>query len=165
MAASAPDARPLTGRGVLMIIVGFFGVVFAMNGVFLYQALHSYSGVVSNEPYRKGIEYNRRIEADAEQAKLGWTGDVALSPDRRLTVDIRDRDGKALSGLSIAATVGRPATMSENLSLTLAETSAGRYEAAAGVAGSGAFIADIEATATGTLPASFKMRRRLWLAP
>ena len=53
----------ITGRHVLIGMLVFFGVILGVNGMFLYSALSTYTGVVSDEPYRKGLNYNERIEA------------------------------------------------------------------------------------------------------
>ena len=41
----------LTGRHVLYTFIAFFGIIFAVNGVFLYSALKTNTGVVAIEPY------------------------------------------------------------------------------------------------------------------
>ena len=62
----------LTGRHVLLAMLAFFGVIFAVNGAFLYFALGSHSGVVAVEPYRKGLAYNQAIAAAEAQERRGW---------------------------------------------------------------------------------------------
>ena len=63
--------RVITGRHVLIGLIVFFGVMLVANGIFLYTALTTYSGVVSNEPYRKCLNYNERILAEKHQQSLG----------------------------------------------------------------------------------------------
>ena len=62
--------------------VGFFGIIFAVNGYFLYSALSTHTGVVANEPYRKGLAYNERIAADEQPERLGWRDDADARPRR-----------------------------------------------------------------------------------
>jgi nitrogen fixation protein FixH len=89
------EPRPLQGWHVLLYVLGFFAPIFAVNGYFLYSALSTHTGIVANEPYRKGLHYNDRIAADATQAELGWHGDVELAPDNgRLKVAISSRDDR-----------------------------------------------------------------------
>ncbi|HMN38549.1 MAG TPA: FixH family protein [Hyphomicrobium sp.] len=158
----------LTGRHVLFALLGFFGVVFAVNAYFIDKALSTNTGVVSNEPYRKGLKYNERIEAAERQAQLGWRDDIKLSPaGDRLSVDIRDKDGKAVDGLTIKATVGRPASEREDITVTLAQTPEGTYEAAFPPRAAGTYVASIEAVDPvradeGIL---YRAKERIWLKP
>ena len=57
---------------MLWVFLGFFGVVFVVNGAMIYSAVSTHSGLVANEPYRKGLHYNERIDADERQA--AWAG-------------------------------------------------------------------------------------------
>jgi len=57
----------LRGRHVLAGFLGFFAIVFVVNGAMMYAAVSTYSGLVANEPYRKGLHYNERLAA-AERA-------------------------------------------------------------------------------------------------
>jgi nitrogen fixation protein FixH len=171
MGTATSSSSELTGRHVLAIFVGFFAVVFAVNGYFIVSALSTHSGVVANEPYRKGLHYNERIAADAAQAELGWTSQIALDPaSRRLKVVLKDRSGQPVTRQSIKVTFGRPATTQGEQILPLAETGLGVYEAAVRATERGAYVASIqvdgEAAVAGTDPAPlYRAKRRLWLAP
>ena len=46
----------------------------------IYQAMSTHTGLVANEPYRKGLHYNDRIDADARQARLGWVDTLDVTP-------------------------------------------------------------------------------------
>src|SRR5688572_2876208 len=74
-------ANGLRGGHVLAAFLAFFGVIFAVNGVFLYMALSTHTGLVAQEPYRKGLHYNDRIAAAERQQALGWTSDLRLAPE------------------------------------------------------------------------------------
>ncbi|MGE0055089.1 MAG: FixH family protein [Hyphomicrobium sp.] len=158
----------ITGRHVLFGLIGFFGVIFAVNGYFIDMALKTNSGVVSNEPYRKGLKYNERIEASERQAQLGWRDQIKMAPSGdRLSIDIRDKDGKAVSGLTITATVGRPASEVEDVTVTLAQTPEGAYEASLPHRAAGTYIASIEAvdSANADKGILYRAKERLWLKP
>jgi nitrogen fixation protein FixH len=129
-------------------------------------ALSTHSGVVANEPYRKGLKYNERIEASDRQAKLGWTEEIAFSPDHKhLVTTIHDRAGEPVRRLTLSAVLGRPATTREDQTLSFTETAPGRYEARVSVADDGAFVASLEAFDPGQQDAGavFRGRQRLWL--
>jgi nitrogen fixation protein FixH len=166
--SDAGHERKFTGRMALAAFIIFFGIVFAVNGVMLTMALRTHSGVVANEPYRKGLKYNERIAADEQQSVLGWSSSVSVSGDaRRLVVEIADRDGRAVDGVKAVAVLGRPSTMRNELRLDLAPVGAGRYEAALPTLEPGAYVAslDVAAARGGREEIVYRARRRLWLKP
>jgi len=78
---TAPRRPGLRGGHVLGIFLGFFAAVFVVNGAMIYSAVTTHSGLVANEPYRKGLHYNERIAADRRQASLGWTETLEVGRD------------------------------------------------------------------------------------
>ena len=102
---------PLTGRHVLIAVLAFFGVVFAVNGVMTYIALDSFSGLATEDAYRKGLRYNEQLATADAQAAQGWRVKVDYregSGSLRLT--LRDKDDLPLRSLQIEGIVGRPAS-------------------------------------------------------
>lgn len=166
MMASTPGQWELKGRHVLAIFLGFFGVIFAVNGYFLYSALSTHTGIVANEPYRKGLAYNSRISADERQAELKWTDAIVLSPDGTVEVTMTGPDGAKVAGLSLTGTLGRPATSEFDRQLRFAEIAPGVYKMVAGAIGTGSWLIAIEGrTSAGATEPSYRARRRLWLKP
>lgn len=166
MTGGSSTGRGLQGRHVLAGMVLFFGVVFAVNGVFLYSALSTHTGVVAIEPYRKGLEYNDRIAAAERQQQLGWVDELTAARDGRLQLLMTDAGGRGVAGLAISGVIGRPSTAAQDRMVHFRETAPGRYEADAGVLEEGAWIASLEAAST-DLPGqpSYRSRKRLWLKP
>ena len=164
-----PTARRqdgLQGRHVAGIFFAFFGAVFAMNGAMIYSAISTYSGIVSNEPYRKGLHYNDRIQADERQARLGWMDTITVTRAGHVVVTLRDRDGQPVSRARLEAQLGRPSTNREDIKLSLSESSSGRYEAQAGALGEGNWTIAVDVrTSEGSGEPIFRARRRLWLKP
>jgi nitrogen fixation protein FixH len=140
------EERVITGRHVLLGMIAFFGVIFAVNGVFLYESLSTYTGVVSREPYRKGLNYNERIEAEKEQQALGWVSDIALAgTGDGLEIVINDHNGNPIGGLSFDGRLGRPATEELDVALDVKETAPGRYRATFTTLAPGAWQVDLAA--------------------
>jgi nitrogen fixation protein FixH len=166
MTKAVPMTSPggLTGRHVLAGMVLFFGTIFAVNGYMLYSALSTHTGIVSAEPYRKGLAYNERILADERQTALGWTSELALSMDGTVDIRLTDSSGAGVSGRQLAATLGRPATNAFDRSVALKERAAGQYVASVGAIGEGAWLLDFEVrdgASAGT--AVYRARKRIWL--
>lgn len=154
----------LTGRHVLAILVAFFGVVFAVNGVFLTLALSTHTGLVANEPYVKGLHYNDRIAAEVAQEQLGWIVDVGqLSSEGRISVSVTSAAGP-VRGLKAVAALGRPSTANDDRKLVLGEGAPGTYGATTAKLAAGAWLLDVELRRD---PGSdvYRLRRRLWLKP
>jgi len=154
----------LTGRHVLYALIGFFGVIFMVNGYFLYSALSTHTGLISNEPYRKGVEYNKTLAAEEQQAKLGWTDAVEALPNAPITFSLRDRAGAPVTDLKLAGFIGRPATAQHDVKLAFREVEPGRYVADVGKLESGNWMLNVEASAAGE-GVVYRARKRIWLKP
>jgi nitrogen fixation protein FixH len=151
---------------VLGIFLSFFAAVFVVNGAMIYSAISTYSGLVANEPYRKGLYYNERIAADERQAGLGWRDRVELDRGGRVGVVLDDDSGRPVSGLTVEVQLGRPSTNRHDLRLRLREGAPGRYEAQAASLAEGTWLIAIEARAAGNAEEPiYRARRRLWLEP
>ena len=73
--------RPWTGRTVLTALLITFGIVFAVNGVFVYFAVSTWPGLSQSDAYEKGLRYNEVIRAalaqPEAQRRYGELGMVA----------------------------------------------------------------------------------------
>ena len=150
-------------------MIAFFGVIVVADSTMIYKAVTTFGGVDNANAYRDGLAYNDRISRAKRQAALGWGDTVTLSEDgSRLHVAMTAADGKPLVGLSIEATIGRPATMRADMTVRLSEVSPGVYEASVPAPlTEGSWIASVRAaTADGdSATPDYQIRRRLWVAP
>lgn len=163
-AESRAASAGIKGRHVLMMLVAFFGVVFAVNGVFLASALRTYTGVVSAEPYVKGLKYNERIEAGERQARLGWADALSLDIDGEVVLRLSDDAGRPLRGLKFRGTIGRPSTNRLDRQILLIEAEPGQYVARSGALDEGTWLVSLEGRSRdfGEDPV-YRIRRRVWL--
>ena len=100
-----PGGRPLTGRTVLLILLGFFGVILGVNFYMATYAAKTFSGVDADDAYDSGLAYNKEIAAAKAQALLGWTVElnrVNGAGVTQITVNVKDKDGKPVGGLDAA---------------------------------------------------------------
>ncbi len=91
-------------------------------------ATTTFEGLDDVEYYRHGVEYGQEIARQKMQSELGWK----LSPkvtDETLYLAITDADGKPVTRAKVSATVGRPATITQDSDHTLTETGPGIYQA------------------------------------
>jgi len=157
--------RGLGGRDVLALMLAFFAAVIAVNGVLIYQALSTYTGLVANEPYRTGLAYNERIGAAERQARLGWSERLQFGRDGRAVLALAERDGRPVQGLWVEGVLGRPASNRHDVKLVFTETAPGQYEAQAANVAAGTWLIALQARLREGAAPTYRLRRRLWLAP
>jgi nitrogen fixation protein FixH len=124
-------SRPLTGRKVLAYFVGFFSVIFGANLIMVFFAISTFSGVETDDAYRKGRDYNEALAEAAEQQALGWTVQInAQLGDGRVvtcTAILLDEKGQGVSDLKIEAIFRRPTRKGIDRSVALTELERGSY--------------------------------------
>lgn len=126
-------AQRQKGWWIPWTFVGAFLVVLAANGTMLMFALDSFTGIETEQAYRKGLAYNEQIDAAEQQAALGWT--VALSVEQSgptravIALDVSDSAGQPLDGAKAVVHLIRPTQAGYDRSETLSRSAAGRYEA------------------------------------
>lgn len=129
---TAAAERRLTGRHVLFGMIAFFGVVIAVNGVFTWFALDTWTGLAVDKAYQKGIAYNDELAAADRQKALGWRSDVRLdgaADGRTVTVEMRDAGGAPLTGLAVDLRFLRPTHEGLDREVVAAERAPGVYTA------------------------------------
>ncbi len=121
--------RELTGRAVLFWILGFFGFVFAVNGVMIKLATSTFAGLETGSSYKAGLQFRQEMESAQRQATLHWEVDGHLARDAAgravLDVSVRDDKGLAVAGLSGVARLAHPATSKLDHSVALEPSGAG----------------------------------------
>ncbi|TNE57535.1 MAG: hypothetical protein EP340_08455 [Alphaproteobacteria bacterium] len=128
---STVQKKELTGRMVLILFVGFFVTVFAANGIMTFLAINTFSGVETEDAYRKGRDYNDTLEGARAQAALSWQASlntVALGGNRlALGVDVLGKEGAAAPGAKVEVLLMRPTVKGMDVNLTLSESSKGVF--------------------------------------
>lgn len=103
-------AATLKGWHVLAALLGFFGVVIAVNAAFIFTAVDTFPGEDVRRSYLQGLNYNDTLADRRAQAALGWRASAAMrqgAEAAELVVVLRARDGAALDGLNITGDLGR----------------------------------------------------------
>jgi nitrogen fixation protein FixH len=159
--------KELTGRHVLITLLVFFAVVFAVNGIFIYVALTTDNPRDSEGAYERGRLYNQLIQAEREQNALGWTYKVALPDNHTVSISFTDKNGGPVKGLKVRGEVGRKATDHFTQDITLAETQPGVYSTAIKELDPGAWIVVLTAFANEGEKerAVYRVKEIQWLTP
>ena len=121
-------------RWIPWTFVAFFAVVFAANGTMVAIGFATWTGVTTDDAYRKGLAYNRVLAAARDQEALGWRADLGFEADGptrgRVGLALADRDGRPLPGALVRARFVRPSHQGHDFELPLpAAGEAGRYGA------------------------------------
>ena len=106
------------GTWVLLSFIAFFGVIIAVNAVFIKTALDTHSGVVTEQPYEKGLAFNDVLEKAKAQ------------PD--IEHDVSFKDGVLqlhlpVSGAQVQASFFRPVKEGQDFEVVLREQKEGVY--------------------------------------
>ncbi len=147
----------LTGWHVLAIISGFFAIVIAVDTGFVVMAVKTFPGEVSATPYEDGLAYDKSFAQLRAQERLGWRATAAAEPGA-VILEIREREGRPISGLSIKGVIEHPATEAGRGVLAFHEARPGRYVAMTGDL-NGAW--DVTVQATNPKGEHFTANRRL----
>ncbi len=129
-----PKTGPQTGprksdRWIPWYFVGFFALIFMFDGVFVYLATSTHTGVVTEQAYEKGLNYNQTIEAAAAQKALGWQGEVTYDTSNQLNYVVRDHDGALVTNAKVVAELTRPTHNGVDFNSSLLEIAPGIYQA------------------------------------
>ncbi|GAB2178736.1 FixH family protein [Dongia sp. agr-C8] len=124
-----PQRRSLWIPTLMVLLM--LGVV-VVNGVMIFFAQSTFSGLDTTKAYQQGIEYNAILKEAAASAALGWTAKTTVTPatgGRHLAVTITDKAGRPVQGLTVAAHLVRPVSTAFDQRLTLRSEGAGIYGA------------------------------------
>jgi len=164
-----------SGRHMLLFLSVFFGMMFLVNGIFLYYAVTTFNGLSTDDAYRKGLHYNERIGEGVAQSKLGWTSSIKVDPKLEfLTLKLADKNGAPLRGAQLDAELSRPASDRFDITLKMVERAPGTYVTVLnagredGVAlGNWVFKLNVyeagNEAAEGAAKIIYRMKNRIWL--
>src|SRR5689334_14742623 len=96
------QARPLTGRTVLLCLIAFFGVVAIANAIMIRAAVSTFGGVETSSSYQAGLAFTQNAAAAHAQDELHWDVKADVRPVGEkviVEIDARDAAGRPLSGL------------------------------------------------------------------
>jgi nitrogen fixation protein FixH len=128
------ETRRLTGRMVLFYLIAFFGVVMSVNGVMIYEALSTMTGVDTDSPYQAGRMFERDVAMAKAQDSRHWHVDAQVTPSSngaRLKVAAHDEAGRPLTGMQASAAFQRPTDRRLDRDVELVEDSPGKFSGSA----------------------------------
>lgn len=117
-----------------LAIVLFFLVVFVVNAVFISLSMRTWTGLVTDGAYVKGLAFNQVLHAQHQQDALGWqikldsTG-LSVGQEGELIVTISDRNGQPISKAEVKGLLFRPIQQAMDRSFVMSGQQPGQYKA------------------------------------
>ena len=119
--------RPFTGWHMLAVILSFFGVIIAVNGVLAYKAISTFPGLEVSNSYVAGQSFDQE---KAAQEALQWH--LKQGYDRKtaqLRLDFTDAAGQPVNLRDIDVLVGRPTEAAQDQRPVMVQGADGGYVA------------------------------------
>tara|TARA_R110000787_G_scaffold47716_5_gene115520 strand:+ start:7968 stop:8489 length:522 start_codon:yes stop_codon:yes gene_type:complete len=145
-------SKTLKGRHVLFWMLGFFGLMFVVNGIFLWAAITSFPGEDVKHSYLQGLQYNKTIETRSHQQTMNWAAEVGIiesDAGKTLVARLFDGNGAPLPASSVNGELRRAATQDSDLVLEMIPVGAGEFQAELPALATGAWHVKINADVTG----------------
>lgn len=146
--SSAPGSAPgeFTGRHMWFLIVGFFGVVIAVNIGMAVVSSTSWTGLVVANSYVASQEFEEKRLAHEAQLAAGWTSRFTYTPGLA-RLDLVDGAGRPVDLGPVTLKANRPVGGHDDQTVLLEQSADGSY-AAAMTLGTGVWEVLVEATDT-----------------
>jgi len=145
--------KPLTGRKVLFMLVGFFGVVFGVNFLMMKLAIDTLPGTEVDSAYSASLAYEKEIAAAHDKSARVCKADAHIQRSAEggatLQVEAPDARGKPMSGLTFQGRFERPTDRRADQPVELAEMGIGVYRGSAPLIASGQWDLVLEAVSAG----------------
>jgi nitrogen fixation protein FixH len=130
--AAAPQAtRQLTGRMVLLCLIGFFAVIAGVNAIMIRAAVSTFGGVETGNAYQAGLAFAREIAAVEAQDALHWDVRAKVSAANgatELEVTAIDAAGRPPTGLTATARLMHPTDKRADRVVALGEHAPGDFK-------------------------------------
>jgi nitrogen fixation protein FixH len=109
-------------------IVLFFVVLTGVFGGFAYIANKTYTGVVTDEAYTKGLEYNSVIKKAEKQDNLGFSSTLEHK-NGKIIFTLKDKQGQGVAAGKVKLFLFRPVQDGSDYSQEMSKTASGTYTA------------------------------------
>lgn len=135
MASRSDRSKPLTGRMVLAMLLGFFGTVIGVNVYMMKMAISTLPGTDVDSAYTASLGYEKEIAAARDQEARRWQVEAHIergaSGAAVVQVNASDASGNPLSGVKFQGRLERPADKRADQEVELAEIGIGIYRGTA----------------------------------
>lgn len=123
--------RP-SDRWIPWYFVAFFVILTSVLVPMCIIAVRTNTGVVTEQPYEKGLAYNKTIQSFEEQKALNWHGDLNITPSNdKIHADfyLTDSNRAALDKAEVKLWLVRPTHDGQDQNIDLKFSGNGHYQA------------------------------------
>jgi nitrogen fixation protein FixH len=122
---NAPAKSRKDGKRILICFLAFFGLICVIDGIFVYTAITTQTGVVTEQPYEKGLAFNKQL--DEARAQPSMRENITFA-DNVLRWTLQDENGVPVRGAQVHGEIVRPVQEGYDFAITLTEAGGGIYE-------------------------------------
>jgi len=133
----------LHGKTVFLYFCLFFITIGTINACFIYTALRTNTGVVTDNPYEKGLSYNKTISSAKSQPNLIEKAEIKNGIFRW---NVNDEHGLPVKNAKAKAIFVRPVKDGNDFEMPLREIKPGVYEAQPDFLKKGLWTAQLDLT-------------------
>lgn len=105
----------------------FFVILIILDSVFVYLATSTHRGVVTENAYNQGLNYNKIIEASKKQNDLNWKSEIIYQDDF-LNFYLENEKKDSFDGASVTAFLVRPTQTGYDFSIKLEKQRNGKFQ-------------------------------------
>ena len=144
MSEARANKGEFTGRHMLFLAVGFFGVIISVNVLMAVVSSTSWTGLVVQNSYVASQEFEEKRIAHEKQTAAGWQASFTYAPGIAQLI-VRDGAGNPVDLGPVTVLINRPVGGHDDEKLTLNRSADGTYAGAVALAEG---VWDVVATAT-----------------
>jgi nitrogen fixation protein FixH len=116
-----------TGRNVFLSILAFFIIFASADAYFIYKAVSTNTGLITENAYEKGLNYNKTLEKLEKQNQSGIKS-KAFYKDGFLTYHLHDINNKPITNAIVKAEIIRPIKVGYDFNRSLQHIQNGLYK-------------------------------------
>ena len=123
---SSVPPREFTGKHMLFVMLGFFGVVVGVNVTMAVLSSRTWTGLVVENSYVASQEFNCKQHVALEQQAMGWQGRLAYAGGQ-LRFTLTDGSDRPLPAESVQLALSRPIGVAGDQTLMLERQADGSF--------------------------------------
>jgi nitrogen fixation protein FixH len=111
---------------ILLYFVLFFSTIIILDSIFIYLAVSTQTGLVTDQAYERGLDFNKTLSIAENQPNISQT---FLYQDGKLIWEIAEKSGKPIDNAIVSANVIRPVIEGYDFYIEFKHVKNGLYQA------------------------------------
>jgi nitrogen fixation protein FixH len=110
---------------ILLYFLLFFGTIILLDGIFIYFAISTHTGVVTEQAYERGLDFNSTISKAANQPNIQHHFSYN---EHSISWKITEANGKPIDNAIVTANIIRPVIEGYDFKVHFKHVNDGLYE-------------------------------------